>query len=76
MKYSEFDVEEEYREDWDKFKMLDLVAKNDNPDEFRAYSMANHPAEGNIVMLNVRIAHHHHKNGMLLQGLLHLLYLI
>ena len=56
-KYSEFDVEDEYREDWDKFKMWDLLAKNDNPEEFRAYSMANHPAEGNIVMLNVRIAH-------------------
>ena len=55
-KYSEFDVEDEYREDWDKFKMWDLLAKNDNPEEFRAYSMANHPAEGNIVMLNVRIA--------------------
>ena len=57
LKYSEFDIEEQYREDWDKFKMWDLVAKNDNPSEFRAYSMANHPAEGNIVMLNVRIAH-------------------
>ncbi|MAX29599.1 MAG: NADH:ubiquinone reductase (Na(+)-transporting) subunit F [Candidatus Marinimicrobia bacterium] len=56
-KYSEFDVEDEYRGDWDKFKMWDLLAKNDNPEEFRAYSMANHPAEGNIVMLNVRIAH-------------------
>ena len=56
-KYSEFDIEKEYHEDWDKFKMWDLVAKNDNPDEFRAYSMANHPAEGNIIMLNVRIAH-------------------
>jgi Na+-transporting NADH:ubiquinone oxidoreductase subunit F len=57
LQYSEFNVEQEYREDWDKFKMWDLLAKNDNPDEFRAYSMANHPAEGNIVMLNVRIAH-------------------
>ena len=57
LKYSEFDVEDEYRGDWDKFKMWDLLAKNDNPEEFRAYSMANHPAEGNIVMLNVRIAH-------------------
>ena len=57
LKYSEFDIEDEYREDWDKFKMWDLVAKNNNPEEFRAYSMANHPAEGNIVMLNVRIAH-------------------
>ncbi|MBK6549618.1 MAG: hypothetical protein IPG11_04290 [Flavobacteriales bacterium] len=28
-----------------------------NPEPiFRAYSMANHPAEGNIVMLNIRIA--------------------
>ena len=57
LKYSEFNIEKEYHEDWDKFKMWDLIAKNDNPNEFRAYSMANHPAEGNIVMLNVRIAH-------------------
>ena len=57
LQYSEFDIENQYREDWDQFKMWDLLAKNDNPEEFRAYSMANHPAEGNIVMLNVRIAH-------------------
>ncbi len=51
----DFDIGEEYREDWDKFKMWDL--KIDNKEEtFRAYSMANHPAEGNIVMLNIRIA--------------------
>jgi len=50
-----FDIEEEYREDWDKFNMWDLKMKN--PEEtYRAYSMANHPAEGNIVMLNIRIA--------------------
>jgi len=41
--------------DWDKFNMWDLKMKNDEP-IFRAYSMANHPAEGNIVMLNIRIA--------------------
>ena len=57
LQFSEFDVEEEYHEDWDKFKMWDLIAKNDSHEEYRAYSMANHPAEGNIVMLNVRIAH-------------------
>ena len=56
--------------------MWDLVAKNDNPDEFRAYSMANHPAEGNIVMLNVRIAHPPPQKWDAPQGLLHLLYLI
>ena len=57
LSYSEFDIEDEYREDWDKFKMWDLVAENKENGVFRAYSMANHPAEGNIIMLNVRIAH-------------------
>lgn len=55
IKFSDFDIEEEYREDWDKMKMWGLVTRN--PEEtFRAYSMANHPAEGNIIMLNIRIA--------------------
>lgn len=49
------EIGEEYREDWDKFKMWDLTMKNPEP-IYRAYSMANHPAEGNIVMLNIRIA--------------------
>jgi Na+-transporting NADH:ubiquinone oxidoreductase subunit F len=53
--FNTFEVETEYREDWDKFHMWDLKHKNEEP-IFRAYSMANHPAEGNIVMLNVRIA--------------------
>ncbi len=48
-------VQERFREDWDKFKLWDLKMKNDEP-IFRAYSMANHPAEGNIIMLNIRIA--------------------
>lgn len=52
---SDIDVEDEYREDWDKWKLWDLKMINDEP-QFRAYSMANHPAEGNIVMLNIRIA--------------------
>jgi len=49
------EVEQEYREDWDKLKMWDLKMKNPEP-IYRAYSMANHPAEGNIVKLNIRIA--------------------
>jgi Na+-transporting NADH:ubiquinone oxidoreductase subunit F len=44
-----------YQNDWDKFNMWDLKMKNDEP-IFRAYSMANHPAEGNIIMLNIRVA--------------------
>jgi Na+-transporting NADH:ubiquinone oxidoreductase subunit F len=53
--YREFDIAPEYREDWDKFKLWDLNSSNDE-EIFRAYSMGNHPAEGNRVMLNVRIA--------------------
>ena len=45
----------DFNPDWDKFKMWELSMKNDE-EQFRAYSMANHPAEGNIVMLNIRIA--------------------
>ncbi len=48
-------IEKEFREDWDKMKIWDLKMSNVEP-TFRAYSMANHPAEGNIVMLNIRIA--------------------
>ncbi len=51
----DIEVEEEYRDEWDKFNMWSLKMKN-NEEQFRAYSMANHPAEGNIVMLNIRIA--------------------
>lgn len=45
----------DFKSEWDKFGLWDLKMKNDEP-IFRAYSMANHPAEGNIVMLNIRIA--------------------
>jgi len=53
--YKDIEIEDEYREDWEKFKMFDLKMKNPEP-IFRAYSMANHPAEDNIIMLNIRIA--------------------
>lgn len=53
--FKDIDVEEKFRDEWDKFHMWDLKMKN--PEEtYRAYSMANHPAEGNIVKLNIRIA--------------------
>jgi len=46
---------DKFKGEWDKFGLWNLNMKNDEP-LFRAYSMANHPAEGNIVMLNIRIA--------------------
>lgn len=53
--FRDMEVEEEYHEDWDKFGLWDLRVKN-TTETYRAYSMANHPAEGNIIMLNIRIA--------------------
>ncbi len=44
-----------FQSEWDKNQMWGLKMVNPEP-QFRAYSMANHPAEGNIVMLNIRIA--------------------
>ncbi len=51
----DIDIEPEYREDWDKMNIWSLKTVN-KEETFRAYSMANHPAEGNIIMLNIRIA--------------------
>jgi Na+-transporting NADH:ubiquinone oxidoreductase subunit F len=53
--FSDFDVPPLFRGDWDKMGLFKLRGKNEE-DTFRAYSMANHPAEGNKIMLNVRIA--------------------
>ena len=47
--------DDEFKGEWDKFGLWDLKMNNPEP-LFRAYSMANHPAEGNMVMLNIRIA--------------------
>ncbi len=55
IKYSDYQVEEQFRGDWDRFDMWSLTCKNDE-ETIRAYSMANYPAEGNIITLNVRIA--------------------
>ncbi|MCC4799961.1 NADH:ubiquinone reductase (Na(+)-transporting) subunit F [Enterovibrio norvegicus] len=55
IKYADFDVPEEYREDWDKFNLFRYESKV-NEETIRAYSMANYPEEFGIIMLNVRIA--------------------
>ncbi|SES68166.1 NADH:ubiquinone reductase (Na(+)-transporting) subunit F [Thalassotalea agarivorans] len=55
VKYSDFDIPEEYRGDWERFGFFDIESKVDT-DTLRAYSMANYPEEEGIIMLNVRIA--------------------
>jgi len=53
--YKDFHIEDEYRDDWDKFDVWQFVSKCEEP-VTRAYSMANYPDEKGIIMLNIRIA--------------------
>jgi Na+-transporting NADH:ubiquinone oxidoreductase subunit F len=55
VKYADYDIPEEYREDWDKFNLFRYESKV-TEETIRAYSMANYPEEHGIIMLNVRIA--------------------
>jgi Na+-transporting NADH:ubiquinone oxidoreductase subunit F len=55
VKYSDFDIDDQYRGDWNHFGFFDVESKVDT-DTLRAYSMANYPEEEGIIMLNVRIA--------------------
>ncbi|KEA62006.1 Na(+)-translocating NADH-quinone reductase subunit F [Marinobacterium lacunae] len=53
--YKDFDIEEKFRGDWDKFNLWQYVSKVDEP-VIRAYSMANYPEERGVVKFNIRIA--------------------
>ena len=55
VKYADFDIEEQYRGDWERFGFLDLVSKVDET-VIRAYSMANYPQEEGVVKFNIRCA--------------------
>jgi Na+-transporting NADH:ubiquinone oxidoreductase subunit F len=55
VKYSDFDVEEEYRGDWERFGFFNLESACADT-TIRAYSMANYPEEKGIVKFNIRIA--------------------
>jgi Na+-transporting NADH:ubiquinone oxidoreductase subunit F len=55
VEFKDMIIGDEYRPEWERYKMFTLQMKNPEP-TYRAYSMANHPAEGNIVILNIRIA--------------------
>jgi len=53
--YKDFDIAEEYHDDWNRFKIWDNVASNSEP-IIRAYSMANFPLEEGVLKFNVRVA--------------------
>ena len=53
--FSDMIIDEKYKPEWDRMNMWSLSVKNEE-ETVRAYSMANYPAEGDIIKLNVRIA--------------------
>ncbi|MAI03080.1 MAG: NADH:ubiquinone reductase (Na(+)-transporting) subunit F [Gammaproteobacteria bacterium] len=53
--YKDFNIAEEYHDDWNRFKIWDNVASNSEP-IIRAYSMANFPLEEGVLKFNVRVA--------------------
>ncbi|WP_049721937.1 NADH:ubiquinone reductase (Na(+)-transporting) subunit F [Gilvimarinus polysaccharolyticus] len=55
IKFSDFDIEEQFRGDWEHFGFFKLETKNPEPVQ-RAYSMANYPEERGLVKFNIRIA--------------------
>jgi len=55
VKYSDFDVQDRFRGDWDRFNLWKIESHVKEP-VMRAYSMANYPEEAGIIMLNVRVA--------------------
>jgi len=54
-KFSEFDIDEKFHEDWSSAGLWDIESKVDE-EIMRAYSMANYPLEEGVLKLNVRIA--------------------
>ncbi|MBU2984220.1 NADH:ubiquinone reductase (Na(+)-transporting) subunit F [Saccharophagus degradans] len=55
VKFKDFEIEEEYRGDWERFGFFNLESKITEPC-IRAYSMANYPEERGLVKFNIRIA--------------------
>jgi len=53
--FRDFLIEEQFKGDWDKYGMWNFKISN-KEETFRAYSMANYPAEKNLIKLNIRIA--------------------
>ena len=53
--FKEFAIEEEFRDEWDRYQLWQYVAETKEPEQ-RAYSMASYPGEKDIIILNVRLA--------------------
>ncbi|MDO9521558.1 MAG: NADH:ubiquinone reductase (Na(+)-transporting) subunit F [Pseudohongiella sp.] len=53
--YKNFEIEERFRGDWEKFGLFNHKSKCDKT-TIRAYSMANYPDEKGLIKFNIRIA--------------------
>ncbi|TFH72360.1 NADH:ubiquinone reductase (Na(+)-transporting) subunit F [Gammaproteobacteria bacterium LSUCC0112] len=55
VEYKNFEIEERFRGDWEKFGLFNHKSKCDKT-TIRAYSMANYPDEKGLIKFNIRIA--------------------
>jgi len=55
LKYSDIDIDEKYRKEWDKLDLWTLESHSKEPVK-RAYTMASYPGEGREIKFNIRIA--------------------
>ncbi len=55
VRYADYEIDEQYRGDWDHFGLFRKVSKV-NDTTIRAYSMANYPEEKGVIKFNIRIA--------------------
>ena len=55
LRYADFDIDEKYRADWERYGLFELESHVADPTT-RAYSMASYPEERDVIILNVRIA--------------------
>ncbi|HDZ09067.1 NADH:ubiquinone reductase (Na(+)-transporting) subunit F [Pseudohongiella sp.] len=55
VQFKDFEIEERFRDDWEKFGLFNLTSKCDET-TIRAYSMANYPEEFGIIKFNIRVA--------------------
>ena len=55
LSFSDFDIDDIFKPDWDRHNLWELTAENDEP-AYRAYSLANEPSENRRLMFTIRIA--------------------
>lgn len=58
-------IDEEYQKDWNTYSMFNKELRFGEEGEMRAYSLASHPLEGNLLKFTIRIATPPFKKGVI-----------